>query len=764
MPEQTAETYYKAFSKDILRDISLLEGDVEFVLRGGNILTACDFSEIYAYTNSVSQTFLSLLDQDIAISDSTDNRLVLSQLHDHIMLFFLFESQQPLWLLDPYLLELQGFRAQLSAERFDERFQRSGKALRDIRVAEETPEFKEMVALAAQVTKGNRKPDDEGARKVLSFLNRIAPSLVALTNDRTGRVRDRLSRLLREGTLVIPSDLTDEARNGDEDTFERWYEALQRFRPGAHRSNTVDAKAVSVVFAINRWLATAERPQRLNLLTRSVYMHRIIQQEREAEHWDAVGGNPLRHPRGFLALLDDRAEIARQPQRQGETLSRWSRQFDQIVSGTATDTRSNLTEKELFNRHVAVIYSSWQKYCRIRASTIALDNRYFEENSSLRAISSLADPNVLKTMIVAQLQELDKELSGSHFMFSALTSSELKGGSRYLEDPPAQPRLLPIAPPSARPRLVQIATPHGGLLPFRVAFRSPKFTAVFKEFGNDPWKAFSVVSQPNMMRFEGSAERQAFDPEWYLAVGFVCAALGAWGVVRRACRLARTVGLADTLDLELLSARATRHVTDNVGEISAALETLCRLDPDGEGFLDKARLASERLKFKFILTRRAKEAHNVEQSEALRKQLLPDLLSATAIYQQVKVSPERCELLNTMVYHTAQMADSDQSVWDWSEIRPWFNEMKKDFEEVYGQNIRHWPDNLLDTYCWVRLKLLGRRLLHPSDSRVDIDFEKREIYDPLTEMVEHEYVGPIDIRDFRLHREEAARYFLGSNS
>ena len=727
------------------------------------IVTACDFTEIFAYATSAASTFLSRLEPGFVGQGAFDNRAVLSQLHDQIMEFFLFDSSQKLWLLDPYLLELQWFRSEIRTRRFEGVMENSGQALREVAAASSDPEFQRIAAFAKAFVTDGVPIDDAQAERVWGFLQKIAPALVELTKDETSVPKDRLDRLLATGTLVIPNDLADEIRDGDPVTFDRWYKVLSNERPERDRSNAADAKAIAVIFSINDWLRQTTRPQRLTLLTRSEAMHRLMRSRSELQYWEDVGGNPLRHPRGVLALLDRRGEIVPSRDIKGmrETLDRWSGLFSMIVD-RRVNVANNLTEREIFNRHVAVIADVWQKYCRVRASKIAIEANYLSNYASLKAIAAIVDQNAMKRTILAQMKTLDGELSGSQFMVGALLAPDMDGARQYLEHAPEPVQAKPQTGTAKRSKLMRLNGLNGDPLPYRVGFQATRFINVLSQEGHDPWLAFSSVTQPNMMAFEGRARRNGLDPEWSLAVAFVCSAFGAWETTMRACDQARDNRHAPDLNVELLSARAARQVPQGKADLAKALDRVRAVKAKAEGLLDRARVASEILKLRFLLALRAHETPGGD-FEGLKVHLLPALMDGVAVFRDTtKPSIECAELLNNMVYHASQMADVGRHVWDWSEISPWFIEMERNFNEVYGADIEAWPPNLVDTYCWVRLKLLKKGLIGRRDG-VDLVDEQRRIFEPLARIREFEHLSQGDEQDYRLHAVEAARFFGISN-
>jgi hypothetical protein len=768
MPESAYASieYYRRFAESMVRDIDLAKEDVEFIKRGGRILTAADFSEIYAYSMSASDSFLAR--HDAKFLEEVAQRAVLNELHDSIMLFYLFESDEPLWLLDPYLLELRNFMRIVSSDRFKGTVKAIGEALRQIRLATSNPEFSELAELAKKVQITGKALDKQDSNRVYRFIERVAPAIVHTAKDKSGKPIDRLRRLLQEGRLQLPSDIPAEIQKGDADTYGRWYNGLSKLRRDHDAQNALDAQAVSVVFALNKWLLKSLRPRRIVLLTRSEKMHQLMREEVAHDLWSEAGGNSLRHPRIVLALLDENAEIIRSihADRQLQALTRWERTFGLVadVSHDLPDSLGSLTPQEQARRHIALIADVWQRYCSVKATKLAIEYKYLQENSELRAISILIDPESLKRSVRERLNQLDSLLSGMHFVFATLISPGYREARRMSQDTKDRTNGYDIT--NARDPivqndegLVQITSAHATPMPFRIMLSDARLLNALRQEGKEPFIAFSVISRENML--DTSADPDVdIEVEWFLAMGYVCAAIGAWMATKQACEFINGVREFSGLETQLLYARAMRHISEDVAVLLPVAQGLRNsLEKMRLSKTNNARLIAERIKFEFIIARRALDVGDREIFDSQVKNIQGCWPDAFDLAMKGPPGPESCELINNLLYHSLQLWNLGKTIRELSESKQLYKCFEQQISSVYGSRWQGWPDSFLDTYAWSRLQLIRSKQL----SMVDMEVEVERILVPLKTIASREYVSDVDISDFRLHAQEATTFFEGSN-
>jgi hypothetical protein len=765
----SATIYYRNFAAKLADDINYIQDDIRFVSAGGRLLTATDFSEIYAYCLSASESFLSKLNAQFL--DEVSQRAVLNELHDSIMMFYLFESGENLWLLDPYLIELQNFLHQVSSDSFREKVRDIGEALRQLRLARAQPEFKEFAKLAASAKQAGLELDPDQELRIYKFIESIAPALVQLEQGESGSAVGRLKRLLKEGRLVIPSDLPDSITTGDPKTFDRWFSELSRRRREHEAQNVSDAHAVSVIYALNMRLLREERPRKIVLLTRSETMHTIMKSEVEIDYWGAAGGNVLRHPRRILALLDDNAEIvgSSQPDRQRQVVERWRKTFEPILiipQQNENNRGISLNIEEITRRHIALIASVWKRYCAARATRKTIENRYIEVNRSMNAISTLIDPNWFNIQMRNNLDQLSSFLKGHHFIFGTLISSEGRLFSSDIEGRrdgyslESTVNLHQVSGSLGHGGAVQIANAHGAPMPFRIWLTDPRLSNVLSQLADDPFKALSVITQENMLEVRDNGQNP--EQEWYVAVGYVCSALGAWGATRRACELLGARNQSTVLDIAILYSRAIRNTTEELDELERICEILRRLRRHKETPIsDQLRITIEWIKYEFIIAIRAMDMGRkgtLGRQLTRLKTVIPTVIKSL---RSTPISAEQCELLNNIVYHSTQLRSRRHEVLPWTEINALLERLVFALKENYGKSWQLWPDNFVDTVAWVRLQLISQRVI--KYDAVDKSAEKENIVVPLKSVSAHEHTSEIDLADFRRHTEEARMFFEGLN-
>lgn len=755
--------YFLRFADQLSTDIAQLTFDANFRKAGGSILLAVDFSEIYAYCMSASAS-VSLLGGKGRSRLRPDQIHIIDSMHDSIMLYYMFSASKELWLLDPYLIEFKNFLHVAASRQFQEEYARAAAAARTSRTLQDNPKFQELQELAK--TLGDKhKQTPSVRRRILELFEDLAPDVVVLRASalRTPPVI-RARGLLRERRLVLPDDVPRSVARGNPDVEARWLEALRARRPRNVTQNLSDAQAVAALYSINLWLQQkSSRPRHLALLTRSETMHEIMAEEVAKGLWGNEVG-PLRHPRGVLALLDEYAQIVRDPpDRQIEILKKWQDAF-----GSLTDHRKTvsipgvrLTPEEVLSRHTAVIYGAWRRYCGLSALVGTVEGDINREEREWDAIRILLDDTELNRLVVAHLDSLDKLLQRTHFAAGSLRSSEIREAATSMPPPRPARGAMPKSTPSDGGTMVHLFGGNGTPMPFRIRLYSPDLINIFSQQHGDAWKVFSALAVGDKVATGMANDVEPIvQSEWYTSIGYVGAALSAWNLTLAACEWVADQS-SGSLDTTLLAAKARRRVVDDYDSLARAASALRDL-PSGSG-LDSLRLLAEKISYECLLLRAAQSDENEKRYLKHSRRAAALLGEAWVTYRQNVTSPERCELLNSTLYNLVELERLSTRLTlppalgsYRASIAQIFPVMIADVREVYGAEPGAWPDSFLDTYAWTGLALLkwGEDALLE-----ELSITEASVKEVFEEMPKRVFVGNRDQADFGYHADQARQYF-----
>lgn len=754
--------FYRKFAVRLIDDISLLAEDLEFTKAGGRVLTAADFSEIYAYCHNTSGLFLSKRDSDLL--SGVDARGVVNELHRAIMFFHMFETNESLWLLDPYIIELRRFIRNTEGHQFQRAVRAHAEAFGKLSAATNTPEFTALEAMVQRAQKSGKQLDANDQARLVAFVERVAPTAFYTDQQKPDAPIRRLRQLLEKNRLVIPSDPPMDVLKGDEATFERWRDALNHHRPGRIPANASDARAMAMLYSLNVWLLAQLRPQRLILLTRSAHMHSVMRNEVRAGHWDAVGGSVLRHPRGILALLDEGEIVRNAPiEKQERALEKWVSTLTPLIRTRSTPASAgSLTADEVVKRHVAVIAQVWQRYCGSKAVTIAVEHQLMDADKGLKAIALFLERGNLKRVIRERLNETEMRLSASTFTTATMISAEMDE-ARKARSKQQREVILPLEIEAGDERnLIQLAGANGTPMPFRVSIADARIATALRTNWADPFVAFQQLSEEQMLEPRDGIEGADLELEWYLSIAYVCAAMGAWTAALRACDFIVKMRERATAEILLMRAKATRNLHESLLELAPIANELRSLRaqslPDTGISL---RILTEQLKYEFIVARRAIDNKQDEIAEACIERAKRDIHFFAG--RGAASTVEECELLNNIIYHVTQLNQRGMRMMETPEHLCLFQAFEDSLTCVYGPGPKHWPDNFVDTYCYVRLCLLRDGLLYEDTHAIDRALERAKILDPLIVVSQREHVSSVDEADYRLHAKEARTYFDGAN-
>ena len=752
---------FRALTKSLSTDIEHLVSDAQFSRRGGKILIAVDFSELYGYCMSASESFIR---EDVGILSQGE---IVDAMHDSIMRYYMFDATEELWLLDPYLFEFHNFIRIASSDHFRDTFSAVSRALVKRDELTRNKQFIEMRELVSSIGSSHR---ESGAirTRILELFDQLAPEIMALYTDPDGGFPVRKAQdLLKSNRLVIPTDLPVAVNAGDHDVETRWIDRLSMLRPGQETANFADAKAIAQLFSINQWLGKRDRPRRLTLLTRSTIMHKVMNQEATEGLWQEVGGGLLRHPRGVLALLDENAEIVRdQPDRQINTLRRWQATF-QSLAVHRLEVRSlpgvGLTPREIFNRHSALVFSAWRRYCGLSAVVGAASTSFRKGDRELDAVRLLMSDTAVKELLAQRIRSMNFMLEKVNFVAKSMRSAEV---GLAVKNTRVRRRSNTAGVPVREGALVQVFGGDGAPMPFRIAIESDKLVSVLQEEKGDAWRLFTRIASDDVSPPDGNwRSDEGFERDWYLLMGYVCGSIGAWRIARSACDWIEGSLEQDSLEVLLLKAKALRKSVGendtNFDEFARVAAALRHKQPGSA--VERLRLLTERVSYESRLVRLALSGDHRKRLHKHQAQVVAVLHEAWKTFGQSEPSPERCELFNNCSYNLVDFRKNAVefdpppglgTMTNFSDAI--FTEFVASARHVYGYDIHGWPDSFLDTFGWVCLQELeagNHQILE------HLGVTREAVEEAFSRIPNRLFVGEKDSTDFRFHAAHAQQFF-----
>jgi len=767
--------YYRRFARDLLYDIALFEKDVEFQQSGGSIVYAVDFSEVYGYTQRAAESFFARRPE--SAFDANLGRATLLELHESILEFILFDAGKNVILLDPYAIELINYYKGLRSGLIENKVRRVARALEASRRARSTPEYMELESIAARVANNGGQLTTAEADRIGNLIEVIAPDIPALWGlDEETDVLERLTDLMSKDRFRFPDKFFGLPCDTNSEVADRWYYKLRKSRGERPDQNFVDAQAMGMLWHLNTRLLSRTQPTVVHLVSRSSAMVSIMQSEIDEGWWDTQGGNVIRHPRGFLTLLNEYADIDMHvpPSRRAASLQRWRRTFERLAGhgSTTVSGRRQLTEEEQVRRQLALITDVWRRYCSVKVAQYSLAHQHDTKEKVLSALAAIHDQAALQNAITDVLSDLQHALDRAHFAVSVLVSPYLTEAKRRQRDGPRRSfREFVQDRSQGSGSAVRLRTVHGSPLPFEIYVTNDRLLGEITEHADDPIRVLQVLVSETLRPKTGPGDGTPTDAEWYLSLAYANAAIGAWELTDRAVRV--TLEELEGRDPEgrlalvmsearYLEGKATRHLNKSLEDLedcAIALQDVVdhlresRFADSLPGY--ELRLVSEKIKILFFMVRKMFEA---DRSDARINETLDHL---SRCHDRVNLdgvgdndAAARCDFWNNLCYHYMELSDLGLAVVKAAQIGDWLGRFQQSLLDVFG-GIDASPDNYVDTLAWVRL-----RLIQEGEVRVEnLSKERLLIFGSLKRLARQHHVGDLDLRDFRRHRDEAQRYF-----
>src|ERR1043165_9356583 len=670
--------YYKAFASELLTDIDLMEQDSEFLGRGGQILYAIDFSEIYAYCMRAPDSFFSMAPR--GAWDDGLGRTSLVEVHESILQFILFQATNHLILLDPYGFELETYYNNLHQQVMRAEATRVARVLDRIEQEKARAAYRDFTKIAVEA----QQSDGAVTEVKLSHAGELLDQALPIFQKATERVRpwDAMGRLisLRGGRrLQFLGESAGFDAKPDEEIVDHWLDLLEQQRPDRTAQNAVDAEAVGALISANRQLLKQQPPRLIRLVTRSPKMNAIMREDASLGVWQDAGGNALRAPKGFLTVFNENAqlELNSDPQRRLENLRRWKRSFERLAGNptTGSDLTSDLTESEIIRRQVVLNTNGWRRYCSFQAVQFSLTQ---EQPSLEESLGEAPDIAGLHSLVGHLILNLRADLDRAHFAMKSLLSDEVLS-RRYWARQITRERTSHILNERGEaltaPHLtfdddarVLLYTPHGTPLPFSLFLMNRRLRAAMRDLATKPTQVLNLVletksgQEPTLI-----AEEVLTNSEWYLALAYAHSAIGAWEMTDSAIAGARqeleSIGdasLRDYIQKETayFTAKIVRHLEKPIQEASEALQKITEIAerlPTGGNEHTRAymtRMRSEALKLQFTLIKKKVEEKSESEEEerhTLRQEGFNAMRQARETLKGLKQpGVDRCDLLKTL--------------------------------------------------------------------------------------------------------------------
>ena len=289
-------TKYVTHCRMLLRDVEHVMTDAALLQAGWTLRYAVDFSEIYAYILPKDTHELSSID---------DGWFAPSR---QFMVLSRFFGEPEIVLTPGYALELRSFYLRLADRTLATDFTLYNRAVQELELLRQQPEFEHVQALAKEQLEQNRALTDEEVKQAIEFFKN-APVLVALARGVRLAPLKRLYDLLtnRNPFTDLERLAPGVSAHVDETVQKAVFKELVDRRKGPISASFIDAEAVETVRAAN--LVLRPRKERLLLVSRSAHMNNIVERlSHESEAWGGV--EPfVRHPR----IFSDRYRSAEKP-------------------------------------------------------------------------------------------------------------------------------------------------------------------------------------------------------------------------------------------------------------------------------------------------------------------------------------------------------------------------------------------------------------------------------------------------------------------
>ncbi|EGF89913.1 hypothetical protein ABI_43370 [Asticcacaulis biprosthecium C19] len=745
---------YKLFAQNNIRYAEASEEDIDFEEKGGKIIYAIDHSEIFAYCLARTEAFF--FENDGRAFFDRMGTSTLDALHEAILEQVLFKRDDGYVLLPPYIVELMDFARNIKQGAVRATAQNAAKALKSLRDLRSSSQYGDLLERAREAVGDGLI--DRSAPAYIEFkhaFTALMPDLieVKLENKQVEAV-GRLRKFLTNPYLQI-AELSPELPNGNDRVLCHWQSELDRRRPNKPDQNFNDAKSLAYIFDLNLTLGRQHPRRKIVLVSRSHSLHSIM--NADIGNWDEAGGNVVRHPRAFLNEINRIGQLSRQStEDRKQNLTWWKNTYSRIAAPQDRAIAHMLTDTEWLNRRIALLMDNWKRFCSAQVATKVITSDKGIEDRLLNALQALSS-NSMRGLIDDILNDLHMSMEKLHFQIPVMlenidrvVSVQLKS-ERYAQSPPTH-----FIHPN--PEQVFIRTPHGTPLSNHLRLASPKIRQLLTENANDPFAALE-----SMADIGGTIDSRdpLFDIEWYLAMAYIYASVGAWKASSSCLdeskkHLAQAGGnsvtdldfVSVTFGLDYLVARCMRELGATVEQFQGIRTALIlRL-----GELDKFSFdgkSSMLLSVRSTLLKTQMEIvkHPPQRDQAV-EEILINVESCISLSHSGVIVESRVEFLNNFCYYYVEEPEIFASNYSMNFMIREFCTFTQILTTLYGA-VEEWPDNFLDTFCWVQYKS-GKN----SDGEKLTETELKNIHGLMVMNAGREYLSELDRHIFKRHLKE----------
>jgi hypothetical protein len=758
---ETSLSFYRTFAANNLKFLRDVEVDLDFEESGGEVIYALDSSEVYGYTMGAAETFFFERGGD-PFSEEI-GRATLFELHEAILEQILFEQKSNYLLLPPYIIELTNFLRGLKYSTMQRVAKGTVDVARSINDLKQRHEYKELLKLAGE-------PDvldahSENNHMFRSRFQKAAPDLVEIWRATSAKQPIDRARDFIEQPFIQLSDLVQELTEPNDPVFQDWFSRLNKRRPQRENQNFLDAQAMGFLYSLNFELHRMNRRTKVVLISRSNALYQIASQD--AQVWKDIGGQPIRHPRSFLNQITSLGTISYRKStfEKRRNIAWWKNTYSAIVAGGRSDQQgTRLTITEITNRSLAVLIDVWKRFCSAQVSSRAVKTKGDSQDVLLKALHALSATGSIQGIFDAIIFDLYKELDKIHFNIptSMEASDELDFFRRYGRSQQIDKR-SPTHDDIGE-RLV-VSSLHGTNLAYSIHIRSNKIRNLIKEHRQDPFGALAALTEAASS--VSDADGDLFHAEWYLAMSYLYASISAWSAAVRfvevaSQNLAEVAGArgADRdwqislFEVAYLKSKCARELGTSPDELlrtidtlEAAIVTFGRL-PRSKGksaYLARARTESIKCLFELL-----------KLTNSLEDVVLAKLLNNIATCRDNIASTAdpviEAQFLNNFCYHSVDIDALVPKVFAYELVSRDFTRFYDLSTHLYGQ-LKSWPENYLDTFCWVTFQLAHKGALQLPFKGCDED----TIFELLDWNAERENISDHDRQDFVAHKNLVSR-------
>lgn len=771
--------YYSVLASKISEDINKITQDHQYELDGGRIERAIDFTEIYSYVFQSSEHFLSK-NASVLFEDNS-GVAILYELHEAIMREFLFSKKtgKNLVLFDPYKVELRNFAEALQRDEFRKITSIAPGRFDDLKKRDG---YGALEALVEKVRAGATL-EERDIERIERFVQEHVPSLLqsVLSN-----VRVRLNEVFKDGNVTIPTNVRMLVGEGDIETYNRWFEALNVIRPDKIPNNSIDAKVISIIFALNKHYLDRGKRIRYVLTTRSEIMNTIAASDSEAPHWRDIGGNPIRHPRGALAMLDVDGEIIPLGHsRLNIVLARWAPMWRTGGLGDVKTAKpANLTDAEFKNRsfvvlkerHLNVLKQSWSNYIGTKVSRYVLERN--KDKNPVKMLLTLTNEEEYRQHVIKSLDDTFDEITTSSIMLQFLSQSEI-GSIQTDFSVPTQERprsTIKKDTGSAKPHEVWLRSVFGPKLYFSAYCTFTRYYNGAREFGHDPLSFAAALSSdeltPNKLHLHDEALQQLVKDEWHLLIAYVGAAIGAWKFSTRISEW--RVGDATKIkwakidparrnvltELMLLQARCLRHFDTTAPNLRTAYDLVEQASKvTSKDPLIRERFFAEKLKLKLLILDAEGDLISTKRVDSpfSPDNIFSELQSHIEKCRKAACWEALCQNYNNKIYHCLVMRKYFSSIYSRDNAMRDIEDFKKLLSHVFSENADFWPDNFADSISYALLQIAIEAFESGETVMTAAEFDA-EVLSPLERISKRTELSTTDRSDFRAHAREALNF------